>query len=180
MQLRVCGRHEVAAFEGRGFSHMISVGDVGDDLAGLRLPEVAAADHLVLRFADVHDTDDPDAPRPENLLPLVEWIGRLTNVDGLLVHCAAGRGRAPAVALVALCTLEPQTPAAEHLERVVASAELSELLPNVLVATAGDALLSRTPEITSAVVAWRNRQGHPLARLPSHFETLTRPTPGSG
>lgn len=161
--LKICGRHELSQFEESGFSHMISIGDSNDYFDSLRLPGITDDTHLILKFSDVHDTSHPDAPNTENVSPLFSWLENGSDISSLLVHCAAGIGRSPAVALLSLCALQPRISAQENMDVVVAASESYHIMPNVLVIGAGETLLNRGNEISSVVNAWRDSLGDPFS-----------------
>ena len=156
-RLRVCGRFETPQFVDCGYSHMISIGDHDDFFDGLRLPEIPPENHLCLRFTDTEETAHPDAPTLVGVAPLFEWLG-VASVSGLLVHCAAGISRSPAVALLSLCALVPEGAPSEHMNTVVASSECGYIWPNRLVVELGDSLLQTNGGILAALDDWRNAQ----------------------
>ena len=102
MKLKICGRFEVPEFTGQGFSHMISIGDSNDYFDGLRLPEVEEKKHLILQFTDTEDPSHSDAPSLKRLLTLLSWLREQSSLGGLLVRCAGGISRSPAVALLSM------------------------------------------------------------------------------
>jgi predicted protein tyrosine phosphatase len=161
-RLKICGRHELAEFAYSDFTHMVSIGDFDDDLAELRLPGISATNHLILSFVDTHQADQADAPSPDKVAPLFAWLKQSAPIERLLVHCAAGLGRSPAIALLTLCALEPEISPSIHLDRVIESAESAPLMPNVLVTQLGETLLSRGDAISSTLIAWRKTQDYPF------------------
>ncbi len=160
--LKICGRHELDQFESMGFSHMISIGDSDDYFDDLRLPGIKDETHLILKFSDVHDKSHPDAPTADNVSQLFSWLGGRPEISSLLVHCAAGIGRSPAVALLSLCSLYPEKSAQQHMDTVAETAESYHIMPNVLVVAVGEALLGRGDEITLVVNEWRDSMGDPF------------------
>jgi predicted protein tyrosine phosphatase len=154
--LQICGWRELPQFVGKGFSHMITIGDHDDSFEGLRLPGIPRSQHLCLRFTDTDRKDHPDAPTAERLAPLFDWLADLNEVpDGLLVHCAAGISRSPAVAFLSLCYLLPDSDPARLMELVAVCAECSYIWPNPLVLRIGDAMLERDGALVKAVDNWR-------------------------
>jgi predicted protein tyrosine phosphatase len=162
-KLKICGRHELDQFESAGFSHMISIGDSDDYFDDLRLPGITDKTHLILKFSDVHDISHPDAPTTENLSPLFSWLEDKPEIPSLLVHCAAGIGRSPAVALLSLCFLYPKDTAQSHMDTVASAAESYHIMPNVLVVAVGESILDRENDISSVVNEWRDSMGDPFA-----------------
>ena len=164
MRLKVCGAHEVGQFEAAGFSHMVSVGDWDDHFDGLRLPEIPEEGHLILKFTDTQHTSHSDAPTEEKIAPLFEWLGGQV-VTGLLVHCAAGISRSPAVAVLSLCALFPEQDPYALMVKVGEAAECSCVWPNPLVVEIGDQILARDGEIVAGVDRWRSEQPDLLAQM---------------
>ena len=162
--LKICGRHELSEFEESGFQSMISIGDPEDDFDDLRFPGISPTDHLILKFADVVDPLHPSVVTEESLEPLFVWLYRHSVEDRLLVHCAAGISRSPAVALLSLCAIEPEIAVSVHLETVVAAAESPHILPNPLVLEVGQKLLQRGNELTSVVKVWQANQKYPFGK----------------
>ena len=154
-RLKICGRDQIPRFANRGFTHMISIGESDGVLDGLRLPEIAEEHHLCLRFKDTSDPDHPDAPLHENLSPLFGWLRGVEVVRGLLVHCTAGVSRSPAVAVIALCAMEPHRDPDVHMALVEASTESKRIWPNSLVVQTGDQLLAREGAIIASVEKWK-------------------------
>ena len=155
--LRICGRGETHHFIGRGFSHMISIGDCDDSFDGLRLSEIPPKNHLCLRFSDTEDLTRSDAPSLVSLSPLFDWLSS-SRIDALLVHCTAGIGRSPAVALLALSALESERDPMEHMARIIESCECSHIWPNRLVVELGDSILGREGAVVSVLDEWRSSQ----------------------
>ena len=153
-RLKICGRLETRQFLDCGFSHMISIGDHDDALDGLRLPEIQPENYLCLRFSDTEDPSRSDCPTLANISPLFEWLSEV-QIQRLLVHCTAGIGRSPAIALLALSALDTEEPPLMHLERVTDSSECSYIWPNRLVVELGDQILKREGVILSALDEWQ-------------------------
>ena len=158
MKLKVCGRFEVPDFAGQGYTHMISIGDSNDYFDGLRLPDIAGDDYLVLKFTDTTDPDHPDAPSVEGLAVLRTWLAQRTGVEGLLVHCAGGISRSPAVALLALAHFFPEDDPFEQMRHVARSAECSYVWPNQRLIEIGDGLLDRNGRIVQGVLDWKEER----------------------
>ena len=156
-RLKVCGRFETPQFAERGYTHMVSIGDSDDFFEGLRLPEIAPANHLCLRFTDTEDASHPDAPKSTAISPLFDWLSG-KRIGGLLVHCAAGISRSPAIALLAACHLDSETDPLEHMGSVAKASECSYIWPNRLVVVLGDSLLKRGGAVVRALEEWRRSQ----------------------
>jgi len=161
--LKICGRRELYQFVNKGFTHMISIVDSDEHYDDLRLPGITEEAHLILKFSDVHDRSHPDAPTVDNVSPLFSWLEDNSEISSLLVHCLAGISRAPAVALLSLCSLNPSGSAKQHMDIVIYAAKFSQIRPNVLVVAAGEELLGRGNEISLVVNEWRDALGEPYA-----------------
>ena len=155
MMLKICGRYEVPEFASQGFTHMISIGDSNDYFDGLRLPAIEEGRHLILKFTDTEDSNHPDAPSHERMEDFRSWLHRQKTVDGLLVHCAGGISRSPAVALLSMCHFFPEADPLDHMRRVAESAQCSYIWPNQLVVEIGDQLLRRDGQIVAGLREWK-------------------------
>ena len=155
--LQICGRPETREFLDSGFSHMISIGDEDDVFEGLRLPGIQRENHLCLRFSDTEDSARSDAPTAAVIAPLFDWLSA-SRVDRLLIHCTAGIGRSPAVALLSLSALDSGTSPSSHMDYVAESARCDYIWPNRLVVEVGDSILGREGEIVGALEQWRTAQ----------------------
>lgn len=72
--------------------------------------------HLFLNFEDIsfrdldHAPQDiSDAPQPDHIQKLLEFIRSLGPTDKLLVHCFAGYSRSPAAVIIAKCERDGKT-----------------------------------------------------------------------
>jgi len=137
---------------------MISIGDPEDRFDDLRLSEIGEDAHLCLKFADTELATHRSSPTREKLAVLIPWLDAQPKIEKLLVHCAAGISRSPAVALLSLCHLDPQTEPRKHMDTVAASSECTYIWPNLLVVELGDALLGKSGTIVKAVDDWRSEQ----------------------
>lgn len=77
------------------------------------------------------------------------------SMEGLLVHCGAGMSRSPAIALLALCHLFPNTDAFENMTFVACSSAARYIWPNPLVVQLGDAIMNQNGRLVSGVDKWR-------------------------
>ena len=161
MRLKICGRFEVPEFAGQGFTHMVSIGDSNGYFDGLRLPEIDEDNYLILRFTDTDDPNHSDAPSLEQMEGLRFWLNRQKSVDRLLVHCAGGISRSPAVALLSMCYFLPDGDPLIHMVHVEQSAECSYVWPNLLVVELGDRMLERNGKIVAAVQEWKKKKDQP-------------------
>ena len=161
MKLAVCGLDDIAKFKNCGFTNMISIADTELNIEGIRLPEITKDSHLILRFSDVHDEKHKDAPKKENLESLFQWL-KLKSPNNLLIHCRAGIGRSPAIALLSLCFLNSSTTPSKHMKTVIKSCVSELVMPNILVTQIGDDLLSGNGKILNTVEIWRDEQGDPF------------------
>jgi predicted protein tyrosine phosphatase len=158
MKLKICGRFEVPDFANQGYTHMISIGDSNDYFDGLRLPEIVEDNYLILKFTDTEDVAHRDAPSFERMENLRVWLHRQSSVEGLLVHCAGGISRSPAVALLSMCHFFPEEDPLVHMHQVARSAQCSYVWPNQRVIELGDQLLERNGQVVAAVDEWKREK----------------------
>ena len=155
--LKICGRLETGQFIDEGFSHIVSIGDHDDLFDDIQLPKVRPKNHLCLRFSDTEDSSRSDAPTSADLGTLFEWLaGR--HIERLLVHCTAGIGRSPAVALLSLSALNSEESPSIHMARVAESSECAYIWPNRLIVELGDQFLGKQGRILAALDAWRREK----------------------
>jgi len=74
---------------------------------------------------------------------------------GLLVHCNAGMSRSPAIAILALCHLQPAASPFERMTYVESCSRCEYIWPNPLVVELGDRIMQRNGEIVRGVDRWR-------------------------
>lgn len=160
MLLRITSRLEAHAACEEGVTHLISIQNPDANLAGLCPDTIAPDNHLVLLFEDVDDPEFPDGPTEEHLQTLFAWLRALdpNELRGLLVHCDAGVSRSTATAWLALLLLEPETPAADHLERVAQCSGREFCWPSNLVTALADRILNRDDSLVDILLTWKNSQ----------------------
>ena len=64
--------------------------------------------------------------------PLFQWLDSNIQIGGLLVHCGAGMSRSPAIALLALCHIHPESDALENMRYVASRSAAKYIWPNVV------------------------------------------------
>lgn len=155
MKLSIHSRATLTQANGFDFTHIISLGDAGFDLTQLRPPSIPAASQLCMNFRDRKTRERADAPTEADIRPLFPWLDAMGEIDGLLVHCGAGMSRSPAIALLAICQLNPDTSAYENMCLVADCAVAKYIWPNPLVVELGDDIMQRNGEVISGVNQWR-------------------------
>lgn len=137
------------------FSHMISVGDPGYDLSQLR-PEMMIPDaQLCLNFRDRKTAGRSGAPTIADIMPLYRWLEDVGNIDRLLVHCGAGMSRSPAIALLVVCWLNPNSDVFTQMNFVSKCCSSSYIWPNPLIIELGDQITRSNGKMVAGVDRWR-------------------------
>jgi predicted protein tyrosine phosphatase len=109
--------------------------------------------HLVLEFADI------DAPRPgcvhatEAHVRSALEFGRTHADASLMIHCMAGIGRSPAMALAIMAERLGPGKEQEAFEWLVSARP--EAVPNLMVVGHADALLGRNGALQATVRDWK-------------------------
>jgi len=155
MIIRVCGRDTIAEYCDEEITHLLSIQDPRIDVTGLRPRRIKEKHHLLLRFADVENPADPDAPTYDELFKVVLWLDEVEPVDGLLVHCQAGICRSPAVACMALAYLNPDASFRDCMDEVARGSSHGIVHPNRLVVALADEILGAGGEMVAEIAAWR-------------------------
>ncbi len=158
MVLKICGRVSLRNAGDLDFTHMISIGDPDEELGVLRLPSIPAESHLCLRFRDRKSPDRKDAPIASDIRTLFQWLDAAGEIESLLVHCGAGMSCSPAVAVLAMCHLQPEVSPFSHMVRVESYTEFAHPWPNPLVVALGDRVMGRNGAIVSGIDKWRAAQ----------------------
>ena len=76
-------------------------------------------------------------------------------INGLLVHCGAGMSRSPAIAVLALCYLQPSANPLKQMVNVENSSTCEYIWPNPLVVQLGDRIMQRNGDVVHGVNCWR-------------------------
>ena len=155
MKLSIHSRASLTQLNGFDFAHMISIGDAGSDLTQFRPPGLPASSQLCMNFRDRKTRERADAPTEDDIRPMFLWLDAMGEIDAMLVHCGAGMSRSPAIALLALCHINPNTSVYENMCLVADCAVAKYIWPNALVVELGDDILRRDGEIVSGVNQWR-------------------------
>ncbi len=155
MHLDVRGQATLHDVKTGAISHMISIGDGDRELCDFRLPCVQAHRQLCLHFRDRKSADRDGAPTETQIRPLFEWLDSAGEIDGLLVHCGAGMSRSPAIAVLALCHLQPSKNPYEQMVFVENCSTCNYIWPNPLVVELGDRIMRRNGKIVDGVNCWR-------------------------
>lgn len=129
--------------------------DVTDE--DLPVPKIAAARHLVLRFRDTSDAADPHGFTPALADEFVRFAAATRNDrrERVVVHCAYGISRSPALALGLLVVAAGHEPkrAFEHLFAIRPQAR-----PNALVVERLDAATGSDGALWRVFEAWARQQ----------------------
>ena len=144
-RLFICGVEQVARYQSRRITHVVSVANPGSSSA---LPAWFRGAHLLLWFGDV--VSESDARQWETRAPAIEDIRRglvffrrawQADESRVLVHCNHGASRSPALAYVFVADLLGAGREAEALQTVLEIRP--EAIPNSLVVQLGDTFLAR-------------------------------------
>ena len=150
MTLAAAQRHK------REFDAVISIEDPDVQSRGLRFHQHPRPQHLVLQFADLDDpVPEPFAHRAVYRMATIEQINDALSFahghENVLIHCPAGIGRSPALALGILAQrLEDEAAAFKELERI-----RPEAVPNRHVLRLVDDLLGT--RLSARIGAWDAR-----------------------
>ena len=90
MTIRTCGIDEIDYYCDEEISHLVSVLESGSEVDSLRPEFILPENHLYLRFSDTDCPSDHDAPTFQEVFRLIHWLEEGDNIEGILVHCAAG------------------------------------------------------------------------------------------
>ena len=155
MNLAIHGKSTLFQIPIERFTHMISIGDAGCDLTAFRPQSIAASSQLCMNFRDRKTRERDDAPTEDDIWPLFQWLDSNIQIGGLLVHCGAGMSRSPAIALLALCHIHPESDALENMRYVASRSAAKYIWPNPLVVELGDNIMQRNGQIVSGANKWR-------------------------
>ncbi|MEQ8823398.1 MAG: hypothetical protein RIC14_03395 [Filomicrobium sp.] len=144
-EVAICGLVEVeetaALFKA---THLLSLIEPG---RRLRRPDtIERANHLVLMFKDTWNPRLLLAPAEEHIVRINEWVDSLPSGSRLLVHCFAGVGRSPGVALGILAKSMPPERAVEMVFELRPIAA-----PNALVVKLWDQVLGFDGKLLGAL-----------------------------
>ena len=107
-----------------------------------------------MAIRDTHDPSEPDAPNMKQAKRILDWVGTQPDESRLLVHCALGMSRSPAVALGLLASQSSVHEAVETLRSIRPVA-----MPNRLIVRRWDELLGLDNQLLRAVDSFQNRIG---------------------
>lgn len=142
------------------FHAVISVEDVGFDF-GLKIPNSANTDHLVLVFDDIeHASQNGRSVKESHLRSALEFA-RKHEDNMLFIHCHAGQCRSPAIALAIIADRMGPGREAEAVDALKVVRRWST--PNRLVVELADKVLGRNGALVEAL----NAGGNKLTRLGS-------------
>lgn len=167
-EISICGIEELAPFETRGVTHLLSVLDPEYPEPG-SLALLNPKHRLQLRFHDVIDA------RPGEILVAIEHVrqvlefGRdLPQTEGhLLVHCHAGISRSTAFTILLLAQALPEVPSREIVAEIVRIRPRA--WPNLRIIELGDELLGRKGTLVAAV---RARHAEYAKRVPRFVQLM--------
>lgn len=112
------------------------------------LDDVPSHQRLNVAFGDVTDPRDPMAATMDQLHAIIAWVDQLPATARLIIHCHAGLGRSPAIALGLLARVAGPTEAARILKRIRPRA-----LPNRHIVGLFDAELEFAGQLRAASAA---------------------------
>jgi len=167
-EISICGIEELAPFETRGVTHLLSVLDPGfpePESLGLLNP----AHRLQLRFHDAIDQKPGETlVEVEHVRQVLEFGRDLPEQHGhLLVHCHAGISRSSAFTILLLALALPDVPADEIVAEVVRVRDRA--WPNLRIIELGDELLGRKGTLVAAV---RARHAEYARRVPRFVQLM--------
>jgi predicted protein tyrosine phosphatase len=167
-EISICGIDELAPFETRGVTHLLSVLDP-DYPEPVSLALLNPTHRLQLRF---HDSIDA---RPGEILVQFDHVRQVLEFgrdlpvgEGhLLVHCHAGISRSTAFTVLLLAQALPDVSAAEIVAEIVRVR--SRAWPNLRIIELGDELLGRRGRLVAAV---RARHAEYARRVPRFVQLM--------
>ncbi len=86
------------------------------------------------------------APKPDHMVRINDWVEALPDESRLLIHCIAGVGRSPAVALGLLAKNHSPDAAMQILLDI-----RPEAVPNILIVTYWDELLQLNGKLANVL-----------------------------
>ena len=167
-EISICGIEELAPFQTRGVTHLLSVLDPEfPEPASLAL--LSPTHRLQLRFHDAIDV------KPGEILVQIDHVrqvlafGRdLPETHGhLLVHCHAGISRSSAFTILLVAQALPDVPAADIVAEIVRVRDRA--WPNLRIIELGDELLGRKGTLVAAV---RARHAEYAKRVPRFVQLM--------
>jgi predicted protein tyrosine phosphatase len=167
-EISICGIEELAPFETRGVTHLLSVLDPDyPEPASLGL--LNPTHRLQLRFHDAIDEKPGEIlVEAEHIRQVLEFGLDLPEPHGhLLVHCHAGISRSTAFTILLLAQALPQVPAADIVAEVVRVRDRA--WPNLRIIELGDELLGRKGTLVAAV---RERHAEYARRVPRFVQLM--------
>lgn len=127
LDILVCGLDEVQDIcHAQKIDAIISILDPGMRLNPLGA--VKGARLLAISCLDIHDRDDPHAPRMDQAREILCFADSVSAGSRLLVHCFAGVSRSTAVALALLARQSDPDAAAERLAEIRPGANPNRLI----------------------------------------------------
>lgn len=149
LDIFVCGLDEVQdVCRARRIDAVVSLLDPGSRLN--RLGAIKGLRLLEISCLDIHDRDDPHAPRMNQAREILRFADSLPAGSRLLVHCFAGVSRSTAVAHALLARQSDPEAAAERLAEIRPGANPNRLLV----------------ENFDRLCGWRGRLSDAACRLP--------------
>jgi predicted protein tyrosine phosphatase len=167
-EISICGIEELAPFETRGVTHLLSVLDPEyPEPESLAL--LSPTHRLQLRFHDAIDAKPGEILVERDHVEQVLAFGRdLPGPQGhLLVHCHAGISRSTAFTILLLAQALPEVPSDEIVAEVVRVRDRA--WPNLRIIELGDELLGRKGTLVAAV---RARHAEYAKRVPRFVQLM--------
>jgi predicted protein tyrosine phosphatase len=167
-EISICGIEELAPFERRGVTHLLSVLDP-DYPEPESLSLLSPGHRLQLRFHDAIDTKPGEIlVELEHVRQVLEFGKDLPVADGhLLVHCHAGISRSTAFTILLVAQALPEVSSAEIVAEIVRVRDRA--WPNLRIIELGDELLGRKGTLVAAV---RARHAEYAKRMPRFVQLM--------